>query len=256
MPFLNLSRLLSNPLVRGVKERIRPGIRRLGVDVIAYDPSISAIARRMRLLRHHQIQVVFDIGANEGQYAASLREAGFEGLIVSFEPLAEVFVRLQLRASHDPRWKCLNLAVAHTSGTLRFNVDGSDGQCSSFLKMVPWFEKDLEPPHRHQSVRDVDAITLDEAIARFLPVASRLFVKMDVQGFEGRIIGAATSSLECVTGLQLELSLLPLYEGEVLLPDMASRLATRGFAFESIELGKTDAVSGRLLQADCLFFRS
>src|SRR5262249_11168132 len=163
MTSLKLSRLLSYPVVRGVKERIRPGLRRLGVDVIAFDPSISAIARRMRLLQHHQINVVFDIGANEGQYAATLREAGFEGLIVSFEPLGDAFVRLQLRSSRDPHWKCLNLAVADTSGRLRFNVDGSDGQCSSFLNMLPGFAKALGPANRHQSMKEVDAITLDDA---------------------------------------------------------------------------------------------
>ncbi len=252
---LAVTRMLVNPLVRSMKEWIRPKLRSLGVDVIAFGPSTSVIARRIRLLRHHKIQLVLDIGANEGQYGAALREAGFEGLLISFEPLAEAFARLQKRASGDSRWSCVNLAIADTSGTMRFNVDGADGQCSSFLRMVRAFEQDLEVPHRHHSVRDVNTLTLDEAMVRFVPPEIRPFVKMDVQGFEGRIIAAATSSLERIAGFQLELSLLPLYEDEILLPEMASSLAEKGYAFESIEPGNTDLATGRLLQADCLFFR-
>jgi hypothetical protein len=121
--------------------------------------------------------------------------------------------------------------------------------------MVPSFERALETPHRHQEERDVEAITLDETLARFVPAGERPFVKMDVQGFESRILAAARTSLHRIAGFQLELSLQPLYEGEVLLPEMATRLEGMGFSFESIEPGNTDLSTGRLLQADCLFFR-
>lgn len=249
------SRALANPWIRSLKERLRPAIRRLGVDVVAYDPGASVLARRMRLLRTHGIDLVFDIGANAGQYAAVLREAGFTGPIVSFEPLAEAFARLQQRAAGDSLWTCLNLAVSDEPGLARFHVDGADGQCSSFLEMVPTFERWLGPPHRHQSTREVEALTLDEAVVRYADPERTLFVKMDVQGFEGRILSATVKALDRIAGFQMELSLTPLYEGETPLVDMMASMRDKGYALESIEPGSTDAASGRLLQADCLFFR-
>ncbi len=253
---MDFSRVLANPWARSVKERLRPTLRKLGVDVVAYDPSASALARRMRLLQGHGIDLVFDVGANAGQYAAALREAGFEGAIVSFEPLAEPFARLQQRAAGDRLWKCANVAVSDRSGTARFHVDGADGQCSSFLDMLPALEQALEPQHRHQSVREVETVTLDDIVARFAEQTSALFVKMDVQGYEARIFAGGTRSLDRITGFQLELSLAPLYDGETPLPDMITLLREKGFSLESIETGKVDARTGRLLQADCIFFRT
>ena len=53
-------------------------------------------------LRSLGVDVVLDVGANSGQYASRLREAGFDGRIASFEPLSGPFSRLQRSASNGP----------------------------------------------------------------------------------------------------------------------------------------------------------
>jgi FkbM family methyltransferase len=250
-----LVRALSQPLIGDFKRKVRPALRKLGIDVVIYDPRSNVLSRRAHLLQHHGVEAVLDIGANEGQYALSLREIGFEGPIVSFEPLPEPFARLRARASGDPKWTCVNMAVSDTSGTAQFLVDGADGQCSSFLEMLPDFEQSLAKPHRHRTRCEVAIVTLDEAIDRYVSSKESILVKLDVQGLEGRILSGASDAYDRTVGFQLELSLSPLYAGEIPLAEMVGRLATRGFRLESIEPGQADPQTGRLLQADCLFFR-
>ncbi|MEU0217078.1 FkbM family methyltransferase, partial [Streptomyces sp. NPDC006265] len=58
----------------------------------------------MQLILRSRIDVVLDVGANRGQYAAMLRRFGYRGRIVSFEPLHEPLRTLRRRAAADPLW--------------------------------------------------------------------------------------------------------------------------------------------------------
>jgi hypothetical protein len=96
---------------------------------------------------------------------------------------------------------------------------------------------------------------LDALLARHAPANSTPFVKIDTQGFEPAVIRSAGTALRSVIGLQLELSLVSLYEGDALLPEMVRLLAAEGFALVSLEPGHADYTTGQLLQADGIFFR-
>ncbi|HEY8164959.1 MAG TPA: hypothetical protein VIF83_05325, partial [Gemmatimonadaceae bacterium] len=63
-------------------------------------------------------------------------------------------------------------------------------------------------------------------------------------------------SLESIVGIEMELSLTPLYEGETLLPEMIQKLDERGFVLMSLDPAFSDPATGRLLQVDATFFRN
>lgn len=79
-------------------------------------------ARRVKILEAHRVDVIFDLGANAGDYAALLRGAGYRGRILSFEPVGEVFDRLADRAERDPSWEVHKIAVGAEPGQLDMNV--------------------------------------------------------------------------------------------------------------------------------------
>lgn len=96
-----------------VKTVIKKLVRNLGFELKRYKPNLSETARMQQLLAYHKIDLVFDIGANIGQYAMFLREIGYSGRIVSFEPLSSAHAQLQALSSKDP---CGRLHLGWQSG--------------------------------------------------------------------------------------------------------------------------------------------
>ena len=62
-------------------------------------------------------------------------------------------------------------------------------------------------------------------------------------------------ALSRVVGLQLELSMVPLYDGQPLIDDLIGSVRTMGFVLMSLEPDFYDQSTGQLLQADGIFFR-
>src|SRR4051812_12414371 len=79
----------------------------------------------VKQLQARAVDVVLDVGANSGQYAIGLRQSGFQGRIVSFEPLAAPFAALTGNAEKDPLWDCHKYALGDTEGTVSVNVAGN-----------------------------------------------------------------------------------------------------------------------------------
>jgi hypothetical protein len=77
---------------------ILENFRKTGFDIIhGSNPSVA-------LLKKYGISLIFDVGANVGQYAMRTRSLGYKGKIVSFEPLSSAFNHLLNNAAHDPLW--------------------------------------------------------------------------------------------------------------------------------------------------------
>lgn len=236
-----------------VEDRVHLALRRFGVDVIRYPGRGTAIGRRLRLLRHFGITVVLDVGANDGGYARELRRAGYQGQIVSFEPLPDAFAALSALAANDERWQVLNVALGEARRPATLHV-AANSVSSSMLRVLP---RHLSAAPDSRYVRDVDVELrpLDDVFTDLVDVGDRPFLKIDAQGYEGRILDGAASVLPRVHGVQLELSTVPLYGDAPTLCELVGRLESAGFALMGVEPGFSDPGNGRMLQLDGLFFR-
>jgi hypothetical protein len=112
-----------------------------------------------------------------------------------------------------------------------------------------------DPASAYIGEETVDMTTLGARIEAHVRPADRLFVKIDTQGSELQVLAGAGDQLDRVLGLQLELSLVPLYEGQPLIEDVVADVRARGLVPVGIEPDYFDAGTGNLLQADGLFFR-
>ncbi|MBS2027838.1 MAG: FkbM family methyltransferase [Deltaproteobacteria bacterium] len=238
-------------MLTNVAKAVRTLTRRLGVDLVRYEPTRSVNQRRLRLIQSQGVDLVVDVGANIGQYVSALRTDGYRGQVVSFEPLGDAFAALSTRARNDGAWRAVRSAVGREAGTVSLNVAGNSFSSS----MLPMLSKHLAnaPDSKYTRVEQVPMDTLDELTVDLRKQFERLYLKIDVQGLEGQVLDGAAETLSRVRALECELSLVPLYEGQSMFTEIVDRLQRSGFGLVSIEPGFADQKTGQLLQVDGIF---
>jgi FkbM family methyltransferase len=207
----------------------------------------------VRSLHQHGIDTVLDVGANTGQFALELRRADFTGRMLSVEPLGDAFATLSRAAEGDALWTTHRAAVGAHAGVLTMNVAGNSVS-SSVLPMLAR-HSDAAPQTAYVATEDVPATTVVELVAQYGLEPAQTLLKIDVQGYERPVLDGAEPLLADFAGVRTEMSLVPLYDGQVLMPEIMSHLADRGFEMWTIERGFVEPGTGRLLQADGVFFR-
>jgi FkbM family methyltransferase len=238
-----------------IKKTIKKLSRSLGVDLKRYNVQTSEAAKMQRLLAYNNIDLVFDVGANIGQYAKLLRELGYSGRIVSFEPLSSAYSRLKAVSEKDPLWEIApQAAIGNQEGEIIINIAGNS-QSSSALPML---DAHLEsaPESAYSGSETVKLSRLDTIAKDYIKSETKsIFLKIDVQGLEKQVLEGATAILPLVKGIKLELSLVPLYEGQVLFKEMIDIVEKLGYELYGIEPGFTAEKTGRMLQMDGIFFK-
>lgn len=175
-----------------------------------------------RFLQEFQIDCVFDVGANHGQYADLVRSVGYTGPIVSFEPIPALAEGLKARAANDGRWSIEQVALDETVRDVAFNIMAS----TNFSSI-----KTPEPIHNSlfsEYIKSVQELYLTtDLLSRYIDrykekyKFSRPFLKMDTQGNDLAVAKGAGTKLAEFVGIQSELSVRPLYKEQ---PDIFSAL--------------------------------
>lgn len=245
----------TSSLMKVVRAQARELLTRAGWDLQRVDASIHPIGALRRLLRHHRIDLVLDVGANVGQYGAELRRYGFEGRIVSFEPISQAHAKLCRAAGGDPSWTVApRMAIGDQEGEATLNV--SENLVSSSLLPGTDTLRKAAPRATYRTEEVVPVRRLDDVAMEYVARSQNAFLKLDVQGYEPKVLDGAPALLPRLAGIQCELSLVPLYEGQELWWSVVDRLRRAGFEVESVVPAFADAETGRLLQMDVLMFRS
>lgn len=238
----------------GPLHKLRLWVRRFGLDVRRYPDMNDSLYRLSRLFSRNNISMVLDVGAYVGEFGSSLREFGYSGTIISFEPQVDAYRMLEQRAARDPKWLALRTAVGATNGYADLNV--SRNRHSSSLAAVKDRHLTADPTAEFVSREKVPITTLDVVTAREeLLRSGEIFLKIDVQGYEEDVLAGASETLSWARGVQIECSLQAVYEQGMMLGRAIDYFHRLGFDLVAIEPGFTDGSSGETLQVDCVFFR-
>ena len=237
-----------------IKHELRTYLWKIGYDISRFTPTSHPLARRKQILASYEIDTVLDIGANAGQFAQELRsDIGYTQRILSFEPLSTAFKLLKENAKDDPSWDVFNCAIGDTAEKREINVAGNSFS-SSLLTMLPSHLKSA-PGSKYIGKEVIDIKTLDSLFSESCKTAKNIYMKIDTQGFESKVLKGAENSLTHIDTVQMEMSLVPLYDGELLFNDMCILMSKKGYTLVAIENGFSDPASGQLLQVDGIFHR-
>lgn len=203
-------------------------------------------------LASRSADLVIDVGANIGQYASGLRLTGYEGAIHSFEPIDAVHAQLAAAAAGDPHWQVTRSAVGAQAGEVVIGV--SHNTVFSSIKKTTERAARFDAASAAVRAETVPITTLDLAM-RDVP-GTRVFLKIDTQGFEQEVLAGAAETLARCVGLQLELPIEHFYE-DVWSFEEALAFA-RGYGFVPAQIRPVNFStidSAVAVEFDCVFRR-
>ena len=230
-------------------------LRRFGYDVQRYGPHSDPMRRLQQAMKRQRVTTILDIGANIGQFGQRLRINGYEGRIISIEPLSTARAKLVAVTRDDPQWNVAKrYALGERCGEVEINIAGNS-QSSSVLNMLDRHRVG-DPKSAYIGTEKVPLITLD-AFLDELPVLADvpLALKIDTQGYEAQVLAGLDRWSKNVKVIQAEMSLAPLYAGSVGFNDLYRMMEERGFRCISIEPNFTDPNTYEVLQTDAIFER-
>jgi FkbM family methyltransferase len=205
------------------------------------------------LLSQLKIDCVLDVGANCGQFARELRGFGYRGQIISFEPIPSEFLAMKEQFKNDPHWSGYQLALGSKRESMKLCIPKLT-VLSSLLESNDLLESFLDESDTREET--VEVRRLDDMLPSILEEygTSRVFLKMDTQGFDLEVFRGASGCLDRIQGIQSELSIQPLYKNMPPYLDALEVYEAEGFKLHNLSVVNRVG-NGGLLELNCYMRR-
>lgn len=197
--------------------------------------------------------LIIDVGANQGQFSRAAREVfGQSVRIVGFEPLKNEYNILCRNFEGDSNAIFRNCAIGATTSTGEINVN-SYSQSSSMMSLGKHHISAF-PSAQVIGKEEIDVVRLDDAM-HGIEWTKNSLLKIDVQGYELKVLEGAPLVLSQVNFVLVEVGLVPLYDEEPEFNEINNFLERAGFEFAKPLAKLRDDCSGIEIQMDALYKR-
>ena len=192
--------------------------------------------------------LILDIGANAGDFTATVRRLEPRSRVVCFEPMPGVARDLRARFSDDTLVTVEQVAVSDQEGSATLNVTGDD-----HFSSLQTPKDELRGIYAGLNVGvveqpEVRTVALDSLIREPVRV-----MKIDVQGHEISAFKGAGRVLEETSAILTEVTFRPHYDGDADFFAIHSYLSDRGFRLAGLTQGSRP--DGWLAWADACYTR-
>ena len=236
-----------------LKKYIKDIANKFGIQISSYSLYTDEFLQLVKSLNYFEIDLVLDVGANEGQFANLLRKYNYKKKIVSFEPSLSAYNKLINYSNNDHKWTIYpRCAIGSNEIEQRINIS-NNSVSSSLLDIKNSKHSDEEIKFLYDEV--VNEKKLDSIIPNFLIDYKNIFLKIDVQGYEDRVIDGCIKNMNHIKGILVETSTEEIYSGQKLWDEIIYKLLDRGYELWFVSKGIINKKNGRNLQNDFCLFR-
>lgn len=193
-----------------VKNYIKLIFNFFGYEILKSNHSLALDLHLKYLINKFEIDLIIDVGANIGQFALMCRKLGYQGRIISFEPVEDTFNILKGVSASDSNWDCYNYALGDKLETA-FIKKYNSSLFSSFYDVTDYAKDRFANEIGTFEVQDVEIRRLDEFLINFESCKS-IFLKMDTQGYDLNVFKGSLKNLDKIRILLSEISFVPIYE--------------------------------------------
>ncbi|MDH4240186.1 MAG: FkbM family methyltransferase [Phycisphaerae bacterium] len=235
-------------MLRRIKGYIKKFFLLCGLDIRRARPD-----RTYEWLREMNIRTVLDIGANKGQFVWQISKLLPDARYYSFEPLKDCYEQLLKRMRHFSNFRAFPFALGDKSG--KTQIHHNDFSPSSSLLSMEELHKEAFPYTKNVRIEEIEIRRLDEIIQE-LDIEDNLLIKIDVQGFEDKVILGGEKLISRASILIIETSFQPLYKGQALFGTIYDALSQLGFRYIGAEAPIRNPKDGSILSCDSIFCRA
>lgn len=193
-----------------------------GLNNVDFDQVRNGECRVIQILQKYNMDIVFDVGANVGDWSKFASEHYQSASIYAFEVLPATFEILQQNCNDSGAIKCHNVGLSDSEGEVLIH-HGRDSVVASGCK--------LEGMEFHDSYYDSSTPCATTTGAQFLDregLDAVDFMKIDVEGMDLKVIRGFCERVRDVRVIQFEYGIFNIKSHD-LLYDFCIHLRAHGF---------------------------
>jgi FkbM family methyltransferase len=207
--------------------------------------------QRSLILDRLNVDLILDVGGHFGEFYEEIRKYGYENEVFSVEPTPQSYQKLAAAGRGDKKFTSLNSALSNFSGTLKMN-QFTHSDMNSALDVDP--DTDYSIERTYNSI-EVPWTTIDELIENQKLLGKKIFLKLDVQGFELVILEGLQKYLHLVVGIQIEVSVNAIYSSASNLVGFQTWADQNGFSISTIETERFQSLHLQAFDVDVIALR-
>lgn len=204
-------------------------------------------------LQQLKVKTIIDIGANDGQFVRFISKVLKDVKIYSFEPINECYLNLLKLKNEIDSLEVFNFAIGEDDNESTFFQ--SEFSASSSLLEMANLHTSLFPHTQNHNKKIVSVKKLD-AFRDKMPIEPRLLIKIDVQGYENKVLKGGKEFLKLADIIIIETSYFELYKNQWLFYDLNEYLYSEGFFFSGNLEQITAPQNNLTIQADAIYFKN